>query len=102
MKSNNGILTDKEIQERTKFWNKKQFRTWSKNELERASKDMQNLLVAIKGFSADEIEAIKKLSIYDFGTRHKSNPKFIIWGADQSDLDYAISVAPKTFKVKQG
>lgn len=35
MKSNNGILTEKEIQSRTKFWNKKQFRTWSKKELER-------------------------------------------------------------------
>ena len=30
MKSNNGILTEKEIQARTEFWNKKQFRTWSK------------------------------------------------------------------------
>ena len=48
MKSNNGILTEKEIQARTKFWNKKQFRTWSKKELEQTSKDMQNLLVAPK------------------------------------------------------
>ena len=41
MKSNNGILTEKEIQARTKFWNKKQFRTWSKIELVRTSTDMQ-------------------------------------------------------------
>ena len=100
MKSNNGILTEKEIQERTKFWNKKQFRTWSKKELERTSTDMQKLLVAIKGFSADEIKAIKKLDIYRF--RGKNDPKYIIRWADQSDLDYAISIAPKTFKVKQG
>lgn len=102
MKSNNGILTEKEIQERTKFWNKKQFRTWSKKELERTSKDMQNLLVAIKGFSADEIKAIKKLNRYAFGACYKNDPKFIVWVADQRDLDYAISIAPKTFKVKQG
>lgn len=102
MKSNNGILTEKEIQERTKFWNKKQFRTWSKKELERTSKDMQNLLVAIKGFSADEIKAIKMLNRYAFGTCYKTDPKFIVWVADQRDLDYAISIAPKTFKVKQG
>ena len=102
MKSNNGILTEKEIQARAKFWNKKQFRTWSKKELERTSKDMQNLLVAIKGFSADEIKAIKKLNIYAFGTCYKYDPKFIVWVADQRDLDYAISIAPKTFKVKQG
>ena len=102
MKSNNGILTEKEIQERTKFWNKKQFRTWSKKELERASTDMQKLLVAIKGFSMDEIEAIKKLNRYSFRACGKDDPEFIVWLADQKDLDYAISIAPKTFKVKQG
>lgn len=102
MKSNSGILTEKEIQARTKFWNKKQFRTWTNKELERTSTDMQNLLVAIKGFSADEIEAIKKLNKYVFGACYKNDPKFIVWVADQRDLDYAISIAPKTFKVKQG
>lgn len=102
MKSNNGILTEKEIQERTKFWNKKQFRTWSKKELERTSKDMQNLLVALKEFSMDEIKAIRKLGAYGFGAYRKNDPKFIVWVADRRDLDYAISIAPKTFKVKQG
>lgn len=109
MKSNNGILTEKEIQERTKFWNKKQFHTWSKKELERTSKDMQNLLVAIKGFSADEIKAIRNSDAYNFkvymyGIRAhgKNDPRCIIYMASQKDLDYAISIAPKTFKVKQG
>lgn len=102
MKSNNGILTEKEIQERTKFWNKKQFRTWSKKELERTSTDMQNLLVAIKGFSMDEIKAIRKLDRYDFDAYHKKGQKYIIWLAYQNEIDYAISIAPKTFKVKQG
>ena len=102
MKSNNGILTEKEIQERTEFWNKEQFRTWSKKELERTSKDMQNLLAAIKEFSMDEIKAIKKLNVYSFRGYGKNDPKFIVWLADQKDLDYAISIAPKTFKVKQG
>lgn len=49
MKSNNGILTEKEIQARTKFWNKKQFRTWTDKELERASTDMQKLFGSPKG-----------------------------------------------------
>lgn len=102
MKSNNGILTEKEIQARTKFWNKKQFRTWSKKELERTSTDMQKLLVAIKGFSMDEIKAIRKLDRYDFDAYHKKGPKYIIWMAYQREIDYAISIAPKTFKVKQG
>lgn len=101
MKSNNGILTEKEIQKRTKFWNKKQFRTWRKKELERTSKDMQNLLVAMKEFSMDEIKAIRKSDVYSFGYR-KKDPKCIVCMAYQRDLDYAISIAPKTFKVKQG
>ena len=102
MKSNNGILTEKEIQERTKFWNKKQFRTWSNNELERTSTDMQKLLVAIKEFSVDEIKAIRKLDRYDFDAYHKKGPRYIVWMAYQREIDYAISIAPKTFKVKQG
>lgn len=102
MKSNSGILTEKEIRARTKFWNKKQFRTWSKKELERTSEDMQNLLVAIKGFSADEIKAIKELNKCAFVACYQNDSKFIVWMADQRDLDYAISIAPKTFKVKQG
>ena len=109
MKSNNGILTEKEIQARTRFWNKKQFRTWSKGELERTSKDMQNLLVALKEFSMDEIEAIRnsdvcsfRAYVYSNRAHRKNDTKCIIWAADQKDLDYAISIAPKTFKVKQG
>lgn len=102
MKSNNGILTEQEIQERTKFWNKKQFRTWSKKELERTSTDMQNLLVALKEFSMDDIKAIKKLDRYSFGAYYKNDPRYIVWLAYQKDIDYAISIAPKTFKVKQG
>lgn len=102
MKSNNGILTEEEIQARTKFRNKKQFRTWSKKELERTSKDMQNLLVAIKGFSVDEIKAIRKLGRFSYGEYNKNEPRYIVRTAHQRDLDYAISIAPKTFKVKQG
>lgn len=101
MKSNNGILTEKEIQERTKFWDRKQFRTWSKKELERTSTDMQKLLAAIKGFSLDEIKAIRNSDVDNF-RYGKKDPKCIVCMAYQRDLDYAISIAPKTFKVKQG
>ena len=109
MKSNNGILTEKEIQARTKFWDKKQFRTWSKKELERTSTDMQKLLAAIKEFSMDEIKDLRRLEeygskayAYTLRAYGKSDPEYIILLADQRDLDYAISIAPKTFKVKQG
>ena len=99
MKSNNGILAEKEIQERTKFWDKKQFRTWTKKELERTPTDMQKLLAALKEFSMDEIKAIRALNRYSF---NENDPKHIVRWAHQIDLDYAISIAPKTFKVKQG
>lgn len=109
MKSNNGILTEKEIQARTKFWNKKQFRTWTNKELERTSKDMQKLLVSLKDFSLDDIKAIRKLEengykayVYSLRAYGKKSPEYIICMADQRDLDYALSIAPKTFKVKQG
>lgn len=102
MKSNNGILTEKEIQARTKFWNKKQFRTWSKKELERTSTDMQKLLAAIKGFSMSEIEAIRNSDADNFRAYGEDDPKCIVCMAGQKELDYAISIAPKTFKVKQG
>lgn len=109
MKSNNGILTEKEIQLRTKFWNKKQFRTWSNKELEVTSTSMQKLLVAIKEFSVSEIEAIRnsdvdrfRAYVGGFRAHGKNDPKCIICLADRRDLDYAISIAPKTFKVKQG
>ena len=102
MKSNNGILTEKEIQKRTKFWDKKQFRTWTKKELERSSTDTQKLLVALKEFSMDELKAIRKLDGYSFRVYGKNDPKYIVWAACRRDLDYAISIAPKTFKVKQG
>lgn len=99
MKSNNGILTEKEIQKKNQVLEQKAI---PHLEQERTSKDMQNLLLALKEFSLDEIKAIKKLNRYAFGTRCKKDPKFIVWAADQRDLDYAISIAPKTFKVKQG
>lgn len=102
MKINNGILTEKEIQARTKFWNKKQFRTRTKKELERTSTDMQKLLAALKEFSMDKLKAIRKLDEYSLRVYGKNDPKYIVWLADQRDLDYAISIAPKTFKVKQG
>lgn len=102
MKSNNSILTEKEIQERTKFWNKKQFRTWSKKELERTSTGMQKLLAAIKGFSMSEIETIRNSDVDNFRAYGKGDPKCIVCMADPKDLKYAISIAPKTFKVKQG
>ena len=99
MKSSNGILTKEEIRKRTQFWNKKQLRAWTKEELDRTSTDMQKLLAALEEFSMDEIKAIRALDRYIF---NENDPRRIVRWARQIDLDYAISIAPKTFKVKQG
>lgn len=102
MKSNNGILTEKEIQARTRFWNKKQFRTWSKSELERSSKNMQALLAALKETTAFELKTVLKMTSFDIRKYPAKSKEYIIWQANKEDLDYALSIAPKTFKVKQG
>ena len=102
MKSNNGILTEKESEERTKFWNKKQFRTWSKSELERSSNNMQALLAALKETTAFELKTILKMTSFEIMKYPAKSKESIIWQANKEDLDYALSIAPKTFKVKQG
>ena len=43
MKTNKGILSDKELKERTRFWNKGQFRT-------RTKKEMNHISIAPKTF----------------------------------------------------
>ena len=102
MKSNNGILTEKEIQERTKLWNKKQFRTWGKSELERSSNNVQALLAALKETTAFELKTVLKMTSFEIMKYPAKSKEYIIWQANKEDLDYAISIAPKTFKVKQG
>ena len=102
MKSNNGILTEKEIEERTKFWYKTQFRTWSKSELERSSKNMQALLAALKETTAFELKTVLKMTSFEIMKYPAKSKEYIIWQANKEDLDYALSIAPKTFKVKQG
>ena len=95
-------LSLEDFESRNRFWSKKQFRTWSKKELERTSTDTQKLLVALKEFSMDEIKDIRELGVGNFKVYREKGPRYIVRMAGQGDLDYAISIAPKTFKVKQG
>ena len=90
MKTNKGILSDEELKARAGFWNKKQFRTWTKKEMNRDAANMQKILAAIKDLTVEEIYAEAKR----YGGA---------WGwAYLKDLEYAISIAPKTFKCKKG
>lgn len=101
-KFNQGTMSNEELDKLTKFWNKKQFRTWGKKEIERSSKSMQALLTALKETTAAELAAILKMNSYEIMTYHVKSKEYIIWTANKKDLEYAISIAPKTFKVKQG
>lgn len=101
-KFNQGKMSNEELAKRTKFWNKKQFRTWSKKELEKDSNYMQALLAALKETTVPELERILKMCSFEIIRYHTRSKEFIIWKTDEKDLDYALSIAPKTFKVKQG
>ena len=101
-KSNQGEMSNEELAAREKVWGKKQFRTWSKKEIERNSKNMQALLAALKETTASELASILKMNsdgIMKYPTKSK---EYVIWTANKKDLEYALSIAPKTFKVKQG
>ena len=90
MKTNKGILSDEEMKKRTRFWDKKQFRTWTKKEMNQDAAKMQKLLAAIKDLTVEEINA-------EQGKR--GGP---LYGVYTGDIEYAISIAPKTFKCKKG
>lgn len=95
MKSNNGILDSKELEKRTKFWNKKTFRTFAKKELNRGPFRIQTVLAAIKDLTLEEIKAEHKKPILHGAS--VSTLQVAPW----EDIEYAISIAPKSFKVKQ-
>ena len=90
MKTNKGILSDEELKARAGFWNKEQFRTWTKKEMNRDAANMQKILAAIKDLTVEEIYAERK--VY----------RNFLSGVFIEDLEYAISIAPKTFKCKKG
>lgn len=101
-KFNQGEMSNEEPDKLTKFWNKKQFRTWSKKEINRDSNNMQALLEALKETTAAELATILKLNSYGIMKYPLKSKEYIIWTANKKDLEYALSIAPKTFKVKQG
>ena len=102
MKYEQGELTEADIKARRRFWNKRGFfGEPKKKELERSSLKMQKLLAAIKDCTRDEIEQIKKVDPYTRRFRFLNKQQTIIWEATEEDLEYALRIAPKTFKVNQ-
>ena len=101
-KFNQGEMSNEELAKLTKFRNKKQFRTWSKKGIERDSNNMQALLAALKETTASELASILKMNSYGIMKYPHKSKEYIIWTASKKDLEYALSIAPKAFKVKQG
>ena len=102
MKYEQGNLTEEDLKTRRRFWNKKGFfGDPTKKELEKSSKKMQRLLAAIKDCTREEIEQIRKSSPYTRRFQYLGKERIIIWGASREDIEYALRIAPKTFKVNQ-
>lgn len=93
MKSNQGILDDKEMAKRRRFWNKKGFfGEPTKKQIERSSMKMQKLVKALKTFSFEEIKEIraKRWPGISF-----TRDMYLVRSASESDFNHAIS----TFKI---
>lgn len=102
MKYEQGELTEADIKARRRFWNKRGFfGEPSKKEIERSSRKMQKLLAAIKDCTREEIGQIRKISPYTRRFQYLDKERIIIWEASSEDLEYALRIAPKTFKVNQ-
>lgn len=100
MKYRQGELTEADIKARRRFWNKRGlFGEPTKKELEKRSEKVQKLLAAIKDCTRDEIEQIRKISPYTW--RFLGKQQTIIWEASWEDIEYALQIAPKSFKVNQ-
>ena len=101
MKSNQGIMDDKEMAARRRFWNKKGFfGEPARKQLERDSMKMQRLVKALKTFYLEEVKEIRaKRSAprYLAGRFTRVPPKdiYTVWNASESDINHAIS----TFKI---
>lgn len=93
MKSNQGILDDKEIAARLRFWNKRGFfGEPAKKQIERDSMKMQKLVKALKTFS---IEEIKEIRATKYPGRYFTEDMHTVRNASESDFNHAIL----TFKI---
>ena len=93
MKSNQGILDDKEMAARRRFWNEKGFfGEPTKKQIERSSMKMQKLVKALKTFSLEEVKEIRDTK---WPGKFFTADMYTVWRASDSDFNHAIS----TFKI---
>ena len=93
MKSNQGIIDDKEMAARRRFWNKKDlFGEPTRKQLERDSMKMQRLVKALKTLSFGEV---KKIRAKRWPSMPFTDDMYTVRNASKSDINHAIS----TFKI---
>ena len=101
MKSNQGILDEKEMAARLRFWNKRGFfGEPTKKQIERSSMKMQKLVKALKTFSLEEVKKIRATKSTPYYLVRRITGEFTkdmltVLNASESDFNYAIS----TFKI---
>lgn len=88
-------LSEEDFKKRKRYWNSKQFRVWTKREMDRDSVKMQKLLLALSKFSLPEIQEIRKSKTED--PFKEDSYKLEVFWAYEKDFDYAMSIAPKAF-----
>lgn len=94
MKSNQGILDDKEMAARRRFWNKRGFfGEPTKKQIEHSSLQMQKLVKALKTLSSPE-EA-KEIRAKQWPSISFTDDMYTVRNASESDINHAIS----TFKI---
>lgn len=94
MKSNQGILDDKEMAARRRFWNKKGFfGEPTKKSIEHSSMKMQKLVKALRTFSS--LEEVKEIRATKDPDEFFTAVMYTVWRASESDFNHAIS----TFKI---
>ena len=94
MESNQGILDDKEMAARRRFWNKKGFfGEPTKKQIERDSMKMQRLVKALKTLSS--LEEVKEIRAKRWPSISFTSDMYTVRSASESDFNHAIS----TFKI---
>lgn len=94
MKSNQGIIDDKEMAARRRFWNKRGFfGEPTRKQLERNSMKMQKLVKALRTFSS--LEEVKEIRAGRWPGKSFTAVMYTVWRASESDINHAIS----TFKI---
>ena len=95
MKTDTGTLDERELKARRRFWNKRGFfGEPDKVQIEKSSKKMQKLVIAMQGYTAKEIRRMNKTPYYL--RRNWNDSDTMIATANPADIEHAIF----TFKIK--